>query len=520
MGFVSVGLRRDALQKWLGEMILDSVPTFVCRLRSTGVLLRSEGNSILATGGTLSSEQNAYIEVNKAKIASFVQALNCMKTNTPPESKPACAKPTLQQELWWHWMGHIEDDAHSMNVPIVAYIQGFTADSVEQSIRKLVDLNDALRMRFRFEQGELLAELNDSSSFKVERENIERDLLGAQIKARISQFGRVAVPANGTWLFRAKIFSLSDDFHAVAFTANHIIADAPSALILRRELDRLLNGQDDKRPSYGFMQYANEQRAWYRAHSSFLKEYWRLWYSEQPILKSPISRTALRWSVGTKSNYSFVLDESATREIKAASQSHHTTLFAFLITIYAQGVSDWLGTHAVPVRVISDGRLSPVLRNVVGLFTTADAFQAKIIPNEDFSSALDRINRELRASMQVRPPTIHAAPPFVGEITDETDVFENKIGVIFNLVSAPGPMRPKAIEVSRGLWPPRCSLDEKKFRPYNASPVDLTLTDMGVLIAGRFSLHDDLLTESEKIMFMRAFFKRLEPFANPDDVRR
>ena len=142
-----------------------------------------------------------------------------------------------------------------------------------------------------------------------------------------------------------------------------------------------------------------------------LIEYWRRWYADSPIMRSPIEKTPLVWGVGTRIVNNFIVPKRVLQAVRKLAAQYRVTPFVIHLTIFCVALARWSRTEDFTVRILGRRRTSLEPSNTVGLMFCADPIAVHAPERADFETVMRGIMREYDASLALRLPTLHYYPP-------------------------------------------------------------------------------------------------------------
>jgi hypothetical protein len=196
----------------------------------------------------------------------------------------------------------------------------------------------------------------------------------AQVSSRIEE--QIGEPVNVAVdpLLAIRLLKLDVSEHVLVISLEHLISDARSLNILLRDLfscyAQLATGRQVSLPeiSIPFADYAIWRRkteaSWLRKHYA----YWQTFLSRAKSLRFPIDAACGLGTCAGWGNADFHIDGALRAELQKWSIRNCTTLAMTVFAIYVAVVLRWCGASDGVIRYQSDGRVNPLLQNVIGYF--------------------------------------------------------------------------------------------------------------------------------------------------------
>jgi hypothetical protein len=353
-------------------------------------------------------------------------------------------------------------------------------------------------------------------SFRIEQEDLRmlsgdaaRDTAARSAQEFCSRVNFI----EGQWLTRAKVIALSAGRTMAAVSSAHMIADAGTRNIIIDEIrDILEQGAPRAAPSVAYNYYALAERDLLAGpQGAALIGYWRDWYDDQPVMKSPSSGMPLMWGNGVRNVCNFAIPGPVLDRLRARAEAMKVTPFMVCLTIYARAMARWSGMERFPVRVLGDKRTSMDLANTVGLMFCADAVEVLAPPAQDFESVMRGIMTAYNASLALRIPSLHFWAPYCVRPGIEVRDFPNKIPAVFNYYSV-GTAREKAerpahAQGAAASWPPVVTKLPPQIWPRRSSPLFLHMIDIGDEISCSLHFYQDVVPEADQERFTAILFQ-------------
>ncbi|KVC96218.1 hypothetical protein WI78_17415 [Burkholderia ubonensis] len=500
------------------ERPMTTLPALLSDLQARGIALTLvDGElSFRAPKGALTAADRAALSARRDAIVAYLAAKAARRLDPVSIAPSATLRPSLLQELWWHWYGLPPRQLDQERLPLVKLFQGVPAARVADALRGIVARHHTLRSSFHEEDGRLALTLNDADALPIEFAEADGSRppaeLEAELKAQAAEYASRQLPLDGPWLLRARIVSLAPDVSLVLCVFHHIIVDAASLLLILSELDARLADPPRALPSAAqFIDYAAWEREWMAdAARKPLIDYWARRFRELPELAGPVTGRSLAWQPGTKVDYKFVIPAAQLRRIQAAATRLRTSLFSALVTAFGIALARWSGSERVPVRCVGDLRTSPELAHIVGYLVCSDVIEIDAPAGADFVSILKATEIESHSAMMLRVPTLMRHPLHAGGSGIEDP---RGIAATINMFSVriPGAGAP-ADDTADPPWPPPLARTAGEPWPIPLPSVYLRLIDYGHALEGSLELNDTLLTAAEQAALIDALFDALDRF--------
>ncbi len=483
------------------------------------VLYLSEGElAYRAPKSALTSEDRIELAAQREAIMAYLAAMSARFQGPIKLVKSTKLRPSLLQELWWHWYGRPPRQLNQERLPLVQVFRDTQLTFIKNAIYKLISRHDTLRSSLREEEGELRISLNSPGEFTIEFEeftvNGNQSEQEAKLKVRASEFSMQQLPLDGKWLIRAKVIGFSPGSFVLIFVFHHIIVDAAALLLILAELEALIKDQETPLPKpVQFNDYASWERFWMASpERKPLIDYWANRLGSQSALVAPESKQKLSWCKGLKVDYKFTFDSPIVKRINAFAIKQKTSIFNILLTIFGISLARWSGVSRFPVRCIGDLRTSPELAPIVGYLVCSDIVEIAVSPNVDFASLLKDNEIEYHSSIKLRVPTMLRHPMHSGGQGIEDP---RHIAATINMFSinwsTSDSKTEGEVEPLRN-WPPEITQSPVEPWPILLPSIYLRLLDYGDFMEGSIELNKEQLNDNEQKFLLENIFETLHEF--------
>ncbi|MCK4761088.1 MAG: hypothetical protein KAW12_02745, partial [Candidatus Aminicenantes bacterium] len=227
----------------------------------------------------------------------------------------------------------------------------------------------------------------------------EKEQRKEQLRARVmgTPFDLRRVP-----LFRTALIKLDAAHYQLIFCMHHIISDGWSLEILKREFDRLYSegrqGREVDLPLpelhyRDFSVWHNSQMLGETGRASH--SYWKEKLAAGiPALQLPADRPPDRED-NSGAAYRCGIGSDLTALLKKMAETHNTTLFAVIFSLYLLFLYRVSGQRDVSCSIISAGRDHPSLQDIIGFFVNSLIFTTRVEKQRSFVDFLGLVNRDV-----------------------------------------------------------------------------------------------------------------------------
>lgn len=328
---------------------------------------------------------------------------------TPVERDVPLPLSSAQQRLWF--MEQLEGIGETYHIPGAIRLAGvLDRKALSRALDRIVARHEILRTTFKLVDGEPVQQIGPAASGFTLREHDLRGLPDAQSALQMLMDEEVKIPfdfENGP-LVRGCLVALGEREHVLLITMHHIVMDGWSMAVMIRELSTLYrayrDGQTDPMPELAvqYADYAVWQRRWLAgAVLQEQCEYWqRALADAPPLLELPTDRPrpARQQFKGELLHFDF--DESLTRELKALSQRHGTTMFMTLLTGWSVVLSRLSGQQDIVIGAPVANRTPMEVEPLIGCFVNAIAVRMDLSAAPTVSELLQRTKMQVLSAQQ------------------------------------------------------------------------------------------------------------------------
>ncbi len=255
-------------------------------------------------------------------------------------------------------------------------------DNIKDALACVINRHEALQITFYEVKGEVYITSGniDESFFSVE-ELTEMEVEEACQYAKV-KMNKTMDLANGP-LFRASIYSVSEDVHIFCMWAHHIISDAFSLFIIEKEFyqfyDKIVNDVKHTLNNAGsYAQYIKDEQK-YLTGNQYVSdmEYWK------DSLDEKIKGSSLpKYKVETAGEYHYkpatytdVYSKELFSSIQIAAKECQTTVYMLVFAMFSLALNKVNEGKRTSLGLFASNRSEEEYRSMVGYFSNALVFQ-------------------------------------------------------------------------------------------------------------------------------------------------
>ena len=420
-----------------------------------------------------------------------------------------------QQRLWF--LDQLSPGNSAYNVPLVLRLSGrLNEQALELALGLLIDRHESLRTTFLEDGGEAvqIVQLVASPYRLAVLDLIERTGSESSALARAREEADRPFDLTKGPLFRTLLIRQAEEEHLLVLTLHHIVADAWSLRVLRRDLAELYGAlaaaREPELPElpvhYG--DFAVWQREWFQGER--LEEalaQWREELRDAPgLLDLPFDRPRPAEQSDRGANCRAVVGRGLVGHLEAVSQAEGATLFMTLLAAFSVLLSRYSAQDDVVVGTPIANRNRVELEELIGFFANTLALRVDLGGRPTFRELLRRTRETaLRAySTQDLP-----FEKLVAEMNPERSLSHSPLfQVLFQFHEAG-----RDVHELPGLTASRVELD----RGHAKFDLALTLTKSGDGLRASFEYSTDLFDESTVERLLANFEMILQGIAADPD---
>jgi amino acid adenylation domain-containing protein len=363
----------------------------------------------------------------------------------PKSEAPMAELSFAQQRLWF--VEQMEPGRTTYAIPLAIEFRGaLNAPMLERALGALVSRHESLRTVFETAQGQPRQVILEPGDWTLPVTDLSGE---AKARERLDELlPREAARGFDLTLgplFRARLYRLAADHHALLLAMHHIISDGWSVGILFRELGEFYGRFCEREtaaspaPNVQYRDFAQWQRQ--RLGGEVLKkllEHWRSRLAGAPqVLELPTDRPRPAEESNRGAIYQFTLPVELVEALRRFALREKATLFMPLLAGFAALLSRYSGQEDFLLGTPVANRNRAEFEGVVGCFVNTLVLRANLSGDPTVSEFLRRTRQVCLDALQ------HQDLPFerlVEELQPERDLSRNPlVQVMFSLENMPLP---------------------------------------------------------------------------------
>ncbi len=273
--------------------------------------------------------------------------------------------------------------------------------ALEQSFASIVQRHEILRTTFSLSQGQPIQRIHSTLPLDFKLIDLRQYSISEQDQQTQSSIQALAEQPfdliNGP-LLRVGLIRLSDTDQLLLVAMHHIVADAWSIDLLRRELSHFYRAARQDQPSQlpalsvQYADFAAWQRQWLQGQS--LEQqlgYWQKQLTSVPILDLPSDYPRPLVQSFRGALHQFQLPEQLVAQLKQLSRREDSTLFMTMLAAFQTLLYRYSGQADFAVGTPIANRHQAQLEHVFGFFLNMLVIRSDLAGNPSFRSVLKRV---------------------------------------------------------------------------------------------------------------------------------
>ncbi|MDD4921487.1 MAG: amino acid adenylation domain-containing protein, partial [Bacteroidales bacterium] len=263
-------------------------------------------------------------------------------------------------------LDRLSKDKLSYHIPEIWNIKGkLRVDALISAFRRLIQRHEILRTSFGLVLDEPVQFVHDGVDLSIPVLKMGEEEARNHIRGFVRAFDLQVAP-----LFRVEMLELAPDHHLVLFDAHHIIIDAFSMEILKKDLFSFYEGRALEPLKIQYKDFSVWQNGNFGKLEIQEKKSWWMnqFQGEIPVINLPLDDPRSSNPSAEAGIFSFCIDEKLTAEIKKTSASQGLSTFMILLAVYDIVMHKYTGQDDIIIGVTTTGRDHGDLSGLLGMF--------------------------------------------------------------------------------------------------------------------------------------------------------
>ncbi|MBT8421930.1 MAG: amino acid adenylation domain-containing protein, partial [Gammaproteobacteria bacterium] len=299
-----------------------------------------------------------------------------------------------QQRLWI--LDQLDPGNCAYNIPWATRLRGeLNVNALQSAINKLADRHATLRTAFVAGGKQPLQQVSDSVELPLHMLSCSE----ADLQRELTRLTQHSFALDQAPLVRITLLRLAADDHVLHINMHHIIGDAWSTDVFRRELSALYNAElqntDAALPELPvqFADYAVWQAE--RLQSAAIQDsvsYWTGQLADAPaVLNLPTDRPRPAVQTYNGAWQELRIPRELTTALKRLANERDVTLYMLLLTAFDVLLNRYTGQDDIVIGTPVAGRQQGALENLIGFFINTLALRTRIPEDTTFAGLLAQV---------------------------------------------------------------------------------------------------------------------------------
>ena len=374
-------------------------------LRRKGVRLWLE-NGILRyfdPQGVLCSEDLDALRARKNEVLSFLESImNAANTEPPITPRQSDDLVTLSFQQQWLRLSITRQNSQRQSIGIaLRFIGTLNAEFLRISIETVIRWHDSLRTRIVMVNGILWQCVEKPDTYILPSVDLTESRSDDPDRAASDAANKLLSESPELHvgpLFRANLFRLGPRDHVLVVALHHIVCDAASLKVLRRQIIhcylQLLGGRPISAPgkSVQYPDYAQWQQSTQDRWAEYHEAYWVALLRGANRLRPPRDVGIAGVQRFSRRSVSIMFGDTLTSDLRAFAGRERTTLAMCALATYIVLMSLWCRTLDVLIPVFVMGRHRSEIRRTIGLFSFPLFVRIQLSENDSIMDVLRRLH--------------------------------------------------------------------------------------------------------------------------------
>ena len=278
-------------------------------------------------------------------------------------------------------LDQLTKDKLSYHIPEIWNIKGkLNVAALIEACYKIIDRHEIMRTSFDISNDVPVQIVHENVDFTIPVSTKSEQEARNHIRGFIKSFDLATAP-----LFRIEIIQLALDNHLVLFDAHHIIIDAFSMEIFKKEIFSYYEGKEPEPLKIQYRDYSIWQNNYYKTKEAIEKKsYWENQYGgEIPVINFPLDYPRTANQSADAGIFSFCIDETLTAELKNMSAKNGISTFMILLAVYNIVLHKYTQQDDIIIGVTTMGRDNVELSKLLGMFV--NNLPIRTFPKDDIT---------------------------------------------------------------------------------------------------------------------------------------
>ena len=314
-----------------------------------------------------------------------------------------------QQRLWF--LHQLEPDKPTYNCPAAMRLSGkLNLPALHQSLNEIVRRHEVLRTAFHDVDGRPVPRVTKTSALRlkvIDLQTVDPDQREQQVlRLARAEADRPFDLSQPPPLLRVTLVRLDQQEQVVLFTMHHIICDAWSIALLRKEVMRLYEVYSRGTPSplpeleIQYSDYAMWQRQWLQGEAleEKLTAWERQFGDDPPLLELPVDEWRNAGMPARAAKQQLVLSRELSHALRVLGQRESATLFMTMLAAFECLLHRYTGQVDLVAGTGVANRNRREIEELIGFFVNMLVMRTDLSGNPTFKQLLARVREATLAA--------------------------------------------------------------------------------------------------------------------------
>lgn len=304
------------------------------------------------------------------------------------------------QERIWFFEKMVQQSA-TYNIPLIFKIKGsINSDTLKRTLLKITERHEVLRSTICEVKGEPMQRVslhNASFSFKEKKkEKIEEEM---GFNNYLKRFALEPFVLSEGPLIKFELIEMGEDLHYLLINVHHIIFDAWSIGLMKKEIIFIYSFMKDGRENeldqldLQYADYANWEKEIFNEQNNREKmDFWKSYLDDTPpILDLPTDNIRPKNQSYNGENLTFKIPSDLFFKTRSYSKTNASTLYTFYLAVFKVLLYKYTGQKDIVVGTPISNRTEEFTQKLIGFFVNTLPIRTNITSDITFSSFLKRL---------------------------------------------------------------------------------------------------------------------------------
>ncbi|NOQ25416.1 MAG: amino acid adenylation domain-containing protein, partial [Bacteroidales bacterium] len=348
-----------------------------------------------------------------------------------PKAKEQSNYPLSSAQKRLYMLQQFDLTSTAYNMPnIITLGKELDKSKIEEVFKQLIKRHESFRTSINIVDEVPFQIISKDVEFEIEEISIENTELENIRNKFIKPFDLSKAP-----FLRVAIVNIKGENSLLMIDMHHIISDGTSHIILEKEFQALLSGEELSPLPLQYKDYSEWQNS--KEQQERVKDQEQYWLTkfegEIPVLNLPTDYVRPLMQSHEGAAVSFVLSKEETKGIKSFTNDNELTLYMSLLSVFSILLSKLSGQDDIVVGTPIAGRNHADLENIVGMFVNTLSIRNEVKGEETLREFVSSLKQTVLGAYENQN---YQFEDLVDKVSVERDTSRNPIfDVMINLLN-------------------------------------------------------------------------------------